>query len=122
MSPTNKTVTATIGNDVILNWEVTLNGDTASLGLQVTKASSGLLWSLDDRGNTDLATSLFGENRFGVVITSVKPKIVTLTLKNASLSDSGMVFKLGGFFLLGSTITPFEENEIKLIVEGKRLN
>ena len=118
VSPTNKTVRATIGNDVILNWEVTLNGDKDSLGLKVSNVSSGMLWSSDDGRNTFLATSRFGENRFGVVITPGNPKIATLTLKNASLSDSGMVFKLGGFFLLGSTITPFEKNEIKLVVEG----
>ena len=115
-------MTATIGNSVDLNWKIALNGDKHSIGLRVLSVSSGIIWSADLGGwNTALARSNFGKNKFSVVVKSGDPKIVTLSLKNASLSDSGLVFKLVGFFLLGSTVTPFEKNEIKLVVVGKFL-
>ena len=117
MSPKSGAIATTVGNDAILQWEIKLKGNDDAIGMRLKNGSSDL-WIASTRVYTDDAKKLYG-NRLDVNVIHDDPRFVTVTVKNTSFTDSGMTFSLSGTFQKGLSYTPFEKNEIKLIVEGK---
>ena len=73
------------------------------------------IWDLTN-GNTDFAKQAFGKR---LSVDSSKINEVAVTLRNTSLTDSGLMFNLTGIFWKGITVDEFEQNGITLIVEGR---
>ena len=117
MSPTSTTIKTTVGNNAILQWKLKLNGDDDAVGLKLKNGSTDL-WASSTGTYTDIAKQIYGD-RLVVEVVVGDPRLVTVTVKNTSFTDSGMTFSLSGGFLKGDKYTSFEKNEIKLIVEGK---
>ena len=112
VSPKAGTVTSTVGSDAILKWTFT-NGEMA-VGMKLFNGTNELYASR--AGLSDLAKQLFG-NRLSV--DSSEDNEVVVMLKNTSLADSGMTFNLTGAFLEGQSVEQFQQNGIKLIVQGR---
>ena len=116
MSPKNDAVTTTVGDDAVLQWEIQLKGDKDAIGLTLKNGSTDL-WASSTGTYSNIAKQIYGD-RLVVKVVAGDPRFVIVTVKNTSFTDSGMTFSLSGGFLKGVSYTPFEKNEIKLIVEG----
>ena len=74
------------------------------------------IWDLT-LGNTDFAKQAFGDR---LSVDTSKINEVAVTIKNTSLTDSGLTLNLtGGFIDKLFKVIQFGQNRITLVVEGK---